>query len=307
MRNVKNLTLCVLLLALASTAAVADSPIKVLAQYDCENVIPNQGVSVPAPASFVNTALVTASDLRIVQGSGVTLLNTPGRDGVINNGITQLMSFQQGIPAYSVIQPQYYNYFEFSVAAVDATVGITSISFMAGQNYAVHTPPGPALVGIIEYYSFGGAPLGSNTFVIPYGLTGTPVSIGLSTTLVVGDEPVFFRIRFNELVYGRHSWTTQIHLDDVELCGGLYGVVETQELIDKVVALELPAGIENSLVSRLQNAIDLFQKGRENPAMNMLGAFINEVEAQRGKEIPEADADALIALAQAIIEVLETE
>jgi len=39
--------------------------------------------------------------------------------------------------------------------------------------------------------------------------------------------------------------------------------------------------------------------------VNKLEAFINEGEAQRGKKIPEADADALIALAQAIIDILE--
>ncbi|MHC4423624.1 MAG: hypothetical protein ACYSWR_03000 [Planctomycetota bacterium] len=39
-------------------------------------------------------------------------------------------------------------------------------------------------------------------------------------------------------------------------------------------------------------------------AINTLGAFINAVEAQRGKKIPEAEADALIAAAQEIIELL---
>jgi hypothetical protein len=39
-------------------------------------------------------------------------------------------------------------------------------------------------------------------------------------------------------------------------------------------------------------------------AINALQAFINKVEAQRGKKISEADADALIAKAQAIVEEL---
>ena len=42
-------------------------------------------------------------------------------------------------------------------------------------------------------------------------------------------------------------------------------------------------------------------------AINTLGAFINAVEAQRGKKIPEAEADALIAAAQEIIELLSDE
>jgi len=84
-----------------------------------------------------------------------------------------------------------------------------------------------------------------------------------------------------------------------------HAAAKTQQLIDKIVALELPAGIENSLVSKLKNAIDSIQKAQEKAAVNKLEAFINEVEAQRGKKIPEADADALIALAQAIIDLIE--
>ncbi len=42
-------------------------------------------------------------------------------------------------------------------------------------------------------------------------------------------------------------------------------------------------------------------------AINTLGAFINVVEAQRGKKIPEAEADALIAAAMEIINLLSDE
>ena len=39
-------------------------------------------------------------------------------------------------------------------------------------------------------------------------------------------------------------------------------------------------------------------------AINSLEAFINEIEAQRGNKIPVDDADALIAAAQEIIDLL---
>ncbi len=39
-------------------------------------------------------------------------------------------------------------------------------------------------------------------------------------------------------------------------------------------------------------------------AINSLEALINEVEAQRGKKISEKDADALIAAAQQIIDLI---
>jgi len=126
MRNVKNLTICVLMLGLLSTAAGGMTYV----QYDFENIAANQGVGVPAPPSFVNSALVIASNLDITQGSGVYMLNNIYRDGVVSIGTTQQMSFQQGIPDNTVVVPEKYNFFEFSVAAVHDSVGITSISFL---------------------------------------------------------------------------------------------------------------------------------------------------------------------------------
>ena len=42
-------------------------------------------------------------------------------------------------------------------------------------------------------------------------------------------------------------------------------------------------------------------------AMNSLESFINAIEAQRGNKISDADADALIAAAQQIIDLLMSE
>ncbi len=39
-------------------------------------------------------------------------------------------------------------------------------------------------------------------------------------------------------------------------------------------------------------------------AINSLEAFINEIEAQRGKKISDAEANALIAIAQQIIDLI---
>jgi len=43
------------------------------------------------------------------------------------------------------------------------------------------------------------------------------------------------------------------------------------------------------------------EKGQQNAAINKLNAFINQVEAQRGKKITDEDADVLISAAQRII------
>lgn len=76
------------------------------------------------------------------------------------------------------------------------------------------------------------------------------------------------------------------------------------ELINSVKQLELRKGLERSLVKKLKNA-------RRNlaadppltaEACEKLASFVNQVDAQEGKEIDAADADELIAYAEAIQE-----
>ncbi|MHC4159180.1 MAG: FIMAH domain-containing protein, partial [Planctomycetota bacterium] len=79
------------------------------------------------------------------------------------------------------------------------------------------------------------------------------------------------------------------------------------ELADDVIALNLHEGITNSLMAKLGAALGALEDENENndaAAINTLEAFINVVEAQRGKKIPEAEADALISAAQEIIDLL---
>ncbi len=86
--------------------------------------------------------------------------------------------------------------------------------------------------------------------------------------------------------------------DPVELLSGLVQIV---------VDLNLHHGIENSLDAKLDSALNALDDVNENndvAAVNTLQAFINAVEAQRDNKIPGADADLLIAGAQAIIDLL---
>jgi parallel beta-helix repeat protein len=78
-----------------------------------------------------------------------------------------------------------------------------------------------------------------------------------------------------------------------------------QQLIVEVDELDLPKGTETSLMAKLENTARKLDDQNIGAAINLLQAFINEVEAQRGKKIPEADADALITVAQEMIEALE--
>ena len=79
------------------------------------------------------------------------------------------------------------------------------------------------------------------------------------------------------------------------------------ELSENLDAMSLPKGIANSLLAKLDAALQKLEDDNENndtAAINLLEAFINAIEAQRGKKISDADADALIAAAQEIIELL---
>jgi parallel beta-helix repeat protein len=73
-----------------------------------------------------------------------------------------------------------------------------------------------------------------------------------------------------------------------------------KELAQQVIDLDLQSGIEISLLAKL----DVPQKANDSVAINLLQAFISAVQAQRGKLIPEADADTLIAAAEVIIAML---
>ena len=69
-----------------------------------------------------------------------------------------------------------------------------------------------------------------------------------------------------------------------------------------VQSLQLQQGIENSLVAKADSACDLWDQGKITAALNKLEAFINEVEAQRGKKVANEDADVLIGAVLMIID-----
>lgn len=79
------------------------------------------------------------------------------------------------------------------------------------------------------------------------------------------------------------------------------------ELIENLGELGLHRGIENSLAVKLHAALMVLTdlaKDNDAAAINMLGAFIGQVEAQRGKLIVEPVADGLILDVQEIVELL---
>jgi parallel beta-helix repeat protein len=80
-----------------------------------------------------------------------------------------------------------------------------------------------------------------------------------------------------------------------------------EDLIESIEELNLPRGIENSLLSILEAAINALERGNEIAAENQLEAFQNMVEALskgNGKKIKPEDAEKLLAASQFIIDSL---
>ncbi len=75
----------------------------------------------------------------------------------------------------------------------------------------------------------------------------------------------------------------------------------TQDLKSAVSNSPIPQEIKDGLNDKLNAAINALNQGNKKAAINILQAFINMINAQRGKSITNAQADSWIAEAQNII------
>ncbi|UCG70261.1 MAG: right-handed parallel beta-helix repeat-containing protein [Thermoplasmata archaeon] len=78
---------------------------------------------------------------------------------------------------------------------------------------------------------------------------------------------------------------------------------EVEKIIENIEEMGLPHGIENSLISKLKNAIKSIIKDQSS-ASGQLGAFINEVNAQSGKKLTVEQANDLITAAENILAMI---
>ncbi len=87
------------------------------------------------------------------------------------------------------------------------------------------------------------------------------------------------------------------------------GCIDTPErlllLINTLEDDVLSDEIENSLVSKIENALKSMDKDVDQAAIGKLNAFISEVEAQRGKKISNETADLLISYVENLISQIE--
>jgi probable HAF family extracellular repeat protein len=77
-----------------------------------------------------------------------------------------------------------------------------------------------------------------------------------------------------------------------------------ERLIELILSFELPHGIEHSLVVKLEHASEAIDAGDLEGACTLLRAFINHVNAQTGKKLPEMQAEDLLEAARQIQGIL---
>lgn len=83
--------------------------------------------------------------------------------------------------------------------------------------------------------------------------------------------------------------------------------LKVEQMIVAVTSLDLESGLEGSLLAKLDSAlhaIEDFNDANDGAACNALNAYINAVNAQRGKTIDEEDAQDLVVEAEAVLATL---
>lgn len=121
------------------------------------------------------------------------------------------------------------------------------------------------------------------------GIGKTTAQMKKQTTFVGWDFTNTWRIK-EDILYPYLWWETH---DPKE---------ETKDLISLITTMDLPTGVENNLVSKLNDAIKLLEKENLNGAIHKLGDFKDYITAQRGKKLTDAQANLLIGYAQWIID-----
>ena len=81
---------------------------------------------------------------------------------------------------------------------------------------------------------------------------------------------------------------------------------QSQNMIDTVVALPLPANVENSYLANLNKVGPFIEQGKIQQAINQINAFINKVNQDYSHgDITQAEHDSLISYANALIASLQ--
>jgi len=234
-----------------------------------------------------NTANSNVNGIQLLSSSNA---NTLSSNFVTNNGLGIRALFSNGNLIFN-------NFFDNSNNAFDNDLNSWNITKTAGTNII----DGPFLGG--NFWSdYLGGDLDSDTIgdtLLPYNANGNITNGGdflpLTTTIAIDSDGDGLADSEDECPF---EDATGLDADG-DGCKDTIG-----DLINLVHSLNLQQGIQNSLDKKLeivQDALDAARAGSIQVAINLLNTFINEVKAQKGKELTDEQADLLIAMTNNII------
>jgi len=192
----------------------------------------------------------------------------------------------------------------YSASASSATITVfNDIGFGSGDQYFINVP---SMVG----ESVKGFPLRSGQNPVLQLRDPTESALASDTLPLVPPDPADFVSggTFLALEFEGGEFSSVLIAATVDSI-----VLQVSDLLESLISdvmnLNITQGIANSIDSKINTALqalDDINQNNDAAAINALQAFINAVQAQRGNHISEADADVLIADAQAIIDLLNT-
>ena len=204
------------------------------------------------------------------KGRVLRVMNAPGLTGLAFDASGVLWASHGAFSDASI--------FKNGISTIDFETGArTSVLLFAAGNQAKISDLAFGPDGIL----FASIP-SENTLATIDTLTGALIRIGSFGTDVT-----------------RMSGLTSVRLQALTVVIG--------DLIATVMSLNLQKGIENALDAKLGAVIQVLDDVNQNnnvAAFNMLNAFIQNVEIQRGKKLTNDQANQLVAGAQAIIDRL---
>jgi hypothetical protein len=178
----------------------------------------------------------------------------------------------------------------------------TQIGGNGTASISVNSNVGDVVVGVLGYYQ-----IVPNTIIGPAAGQTLRWSQSDVTTLfhslgsTKAGESISTTVSYDYMILG----FTDIVVSAISLIPAAPTPAEMVENLNETVqSYDLPHGIENALLAKLNAALAALTAGDEAAARDSLQAFLNQVAAQAGKKITQAQADELTAAAQAIIDAL---
>lgn len=199
-----------------------------------------------------------------------------------------------------------------SVTFTTSSGGFSSLTTISQSSLSTQPPAGSYPFGFFNWSVIGLSNGGSTTVSITYPsdpgtvyeklIAGTWYAITPSSKITNPDGSVTITLTLTDGTMGQDAdQTANGQITDPGGMGIIAPQQLTQQLVNIINSMNINHGIITSLDAKLNSAISSLASSHNNTAKNQLNAFINEVNAQTGKMITQAQATKLIQSAQNII------